>query len=82
VAGAFAVVLAATMALGFFADQRMGAINGHAAEIRDNWLPATRDLGNLAAITERYRIAEANHVLSTTPEEMTRAEGNIRAVMG
>ena len=41
---AFTVVLVATVAMGTFSNQRLGVVNDAAVEMRDNWLPATRDL--------------------------------------
>ncbi len=59
----FALVMLVTAALGLTALLRLGDLNDAAADIRENWLPATADLGKLAAATERYRIAEANVVM-------------------
>src|SRR5260370_32652876 len=78
---AFAAVLAVTMGLGVFAILRLAAVNDQAAEIRDNWLPATRALGELSGKTERYRIAEAGYVMSRTAEHIAVAERNISAAM-
>ncbi|HXZ02040.1 MAG TPA: methyl-accepting chemotaxis protein, partial [Stellaceae bacterium] len=81
VTGAFALVLVVAVGLGLFALERLATVNGHAAEIRDNWLPATRDLGTLAALTEQYRVRQAKHIFSTTPEEVARAEEGLRSVL-
>jgi methyl-accepting chemotaxis protein len=67
VVGAFALVLAITATLGGFADNRLGAVNDHAADIRDNWLVGTRELGTLAAITERLRQHQLQLLLSVDP---------------
>ncbi|MDB5364358.1 MAG: methyl-accepting chemotaxis protein [Rhodospirillales bacterium] len=69
---AFAVVLLFTVALGLFGLHRLAAVNAVAAEIRDNSLPATGYLGKVAGMSERFRIAEANLVLS--PSEADRAK--------
>jgi methyl-accepting chemotaxis protein len=64
VTAAFALVLAATVGLGIVAIDRLAALNATAAEIRDNWLPSTRDIGMLAALSERYRLIEALAVMA------------------
>nr|WP_247887217.1 methyl-accepting chemotaxis protein [Azospirillum sp. SYSU D00513] len=63
---AFSSAVLLVAALGLFAMQRLSEVNGAAAMIRDESLPATAHLGRLAALTERYRIAEAHTLLSAT----------------
>lgn len=63
--------------LGVFAILRLADINGQAADILNNWLPATRALGELSGKTERFRIAEANNVMARTPDERERLEKNM-----
>ena len=69
VIAAFGIVLLVTSALGVLALQRLAAVNAAAAEIRDNWLPSTGYLGNLAAETERYRTAEATILLASDADK-------------
>jgi methyl-accepting chemotaxis protein len=66
---AFGVVLIVTLALGLLSLQRLGGLNAAAAEIRDNWLPATRHLGDFAYNVMRYRQLEATRVLAGTEEQ-------------
>ena len=66
---AFAVLLVVTMSLGLMAIQRLSSINESARELRDNWLVATRALGDFKYQTMRYRQLEASHILSQTDEE-------------
>jgi len=53
VIASFAAVLAVTMALGLFAILRLADVNDQAADIRNNWLPSTRTLGELVERTPR-----------------------------
>ncbi len=69
VIAAFAIVLFITCGLGLFAVNGLGRINGSAAEIRDNWLPATRSLGSFGQAAMRFRQLEAVHILSPTEEK-------------
>jgi methyl-accepting chemotaxis protein len=68
---AFGIVLIVSVLLGLFALQRMSMINDSAADMRDNWLPATRSLGDYQGATLRYRLRTATSLLSTTAEQRT-----------
>ena len=78
----FASAVLVVAALGLFAVQRISAVNDAAAEVRDNWLPATGYLGNFAAANERYRVGEANIILSLLDGDRTKAEDNLRLTAG
>ena len=69
VTGAFGLVLAITLALGLFAIDRLGTVNETAAEIRDNWLQATKYLGDLATTAEQIRVYEASHTMARTKDD-------------
>ena len=69
VIGAFGLVLVITLALGLFAIDRLGAVNETAAEIRDNWLQATKYLGDLATTAEQIRVYEASHTMARTKDD-------------
>ena len=64
---AFAMVLLTTAGLGGFAIDRLGRVNAAAAEVRDDYLPATRLLGQIGTFSFRYRQLEAAHLLAATP---------------
>jgi methyl-accepting chemotaxis protein len=53
--------------LGALSIDRLGAVNDHAAVIRDNYLPRTQLLGRLAFASQRYRGLEASQMLAPTP---------------
>ncbi len=55
VLSAFALVLCCTLGLGGFALDRMDATGAASADVRNNWLPSTRYLGQIAASSERLR---------------------------
>ena len=69
---AFALVLLCTIGLGVFALQRLDGVNLAAAEIRDNSLPSTRILGDLAYHTMRFRQLEVSRVAA--PDAAAKAE--------
>jgi methyl-accepting chemotaxis protein len=81
VIAAFALVLVVTVALGLFATLRIGDVNEAAADIRNNWLPATRDLGIVASTTERVRTNQAAQMLARTTEEAARLRERSPRVM-
>ena len=55
VIAAFAIVLAACVGLGVFAEQKLSAVNAAASDVANNWLPASNALGDLATNFEYYR---------------------------
>ena len=61
---AFTLVFCCTAGLGLFSIQRLAAVNDAAAAIRDNWLPATRALGQIDSALKQSRIFELRHVVS------------------
>ncbi|HEY4343118.1 MAG TPA: MCP four helix bundle domain-containing protein, partial [Parvibaculum sp.] len=63
VTSAFGLVLVTTIALGLFATQRIGAVNEQAASVRDNYLPATKSLGEIAFWSTRIRVYQANIIM-------------------
>ncbi len=80
VVSAFALVLVVTIVLGLFAIQRLSDVNDHAADIRNNWLPSTRILGELKFKTMRYRQRQAVFVLFTTEEERQKEIDNLGTI--
>jgi methyl-accepting chemotaxis protein len=81
VLSAFTAVLITTVGLGLFAIERLAAVNASAAEVRDNWLPATGWLGVIAKSVEQYRLLQAVHVMSPTAAEKDREEAGIRETL-
>ncbi|WP_448206681.1 HAMP domain-containing methyl-accepting chemotaxis protein [Azospirillum sp. sgz302134] len=76
----FAVILVCAAGLGVFSINRLSAVNGEAAEIRDNWLPSVGSIGVIAAKFERYRGLEGAHIMSVSAEDMVREEQSMKAV--
>src|SRR5579872_27791 len=77
---AFAFVLSLTLVLGTFAVQRLSEVNDHAAEIRDNWLPSTRALGDFSFHTMRFRQIEAAAILAASPEQALKEAATLKVV--
>ena len=74
---AFGVVLMTTLGLGGFSIDRLATVNGSAAEVRDNWLPATAWLGTISKSLEQYRSRQGQFLMATNPAERDRMEGFI-----
>jgi len=76
---AFLAVLLVTIGLGAFSIERLGAVNGAATEVRNDWLPSTALMGELASAVEQYRIIEAIYLLSSAdPDTRKRIEAVMR----
>jgi methyl-accepting chemotaxis protein len=71
---AFGVMLITAMGLGSFSIDRLASVNGSAAEVRDNWLPATGWLGTISKSVEQYRSRQAQFLLATTAAERSQNE--------
>jgi methyl-accepting chemotaxis protein len=80
VTAAFLLVLFASIALGVFANQRLGAVNDAAATMRDDFLPSTRAVGALGQMTMRYRQIEATAILAQTAEARAQEMATLRAI--
>jgi methyl-accepting chemotaxis protein len=74
---AFVVVLCCTAGLGAFAYHRVTQVNASAADIRDNWLPATRALGEIESIVRQYRILELRHVVARAEADKMAREADL-----
>jgi methyl-accepting chemotaxis protein len=70
---AFGIVLITAIGLGGFSIDRLSTVNGSAAEVRDNWLPATGWLGTISKAVEQYRAREGALLLAP-PGEKERQE--------
>ncbi|MGJ4948855.1 methyl-accepting chemotaxis protein [Bradyrhizobium sp. HKCCYLS20291] len=66
---AFGIVLITAMGLGGFSIDRLGNVNGSAAEVRDNWLPATGWLGTISKATEQYRARQGQFLLASAQDK-------------
>lgn len=76
---AFGIVLATTIGLGLFAEERLANVASSATEISENWLPATASLGALSKDAEQFRSRQGQFILSTTMAERDRQEGLLKA---
>ncbi|MGH7035839.1 MAG: methyl-accepting chemotaxis protein [Stellaceae bacterium] len=65
VVSAFAFVVLLCLCLGILAVGRLAAVNAQAEDIRSDWLPSVRSLGQVAILVERAKAIENNIVNST-----------------
>jgi len=64
VISAFTVVILLCIGLGVLAVDRLAAVNSQAEDIRSDWLPSVRSLGQVAIFVERAKAIENNIVNS------------------
>jgi methyl-accepting chemotaxis protein len=76
---AFALVLCGTAGLGLFAVQRLDAVSATASDLRDNWLPTTRSLADVARFSERARANQALLASATSAEDRARFADRVKA---
>jgi len=77
---AFAILMALLIGQGLFAIDRVAEVNIVSTEMEENWLPSTRLTGAINTATGDFRIAEGTHILSTTDDEMSKAEAEMARV--
>ncbi len=70
----FLVVLSLTTFLGVFSIIQLANTHDITVDIQTSWLPSVRATSDMNTNTSDFRIAELKHILSTTPEEMTKYE--------
>ena len=72
----FATVFLAVGLLARAGISGVASTNGATREISTNWLPSISTLNALNTATSDLRIAEGSHIISTSPAEMDKAEGD------
>ncbi|MDO9371033.1 MAG: methyl-accepting chemotaxis protein, partial [Gammaproteobacteria bacterium] len=78
---AFGLVGVVIIGMGIYSVGALGKVNGIATEMEANWLPSTRLTSDMNTNTSDYRIAELQHILSLTPEEMAGWEKAMTATL-
>lgn len=78
---AFMGIAAMLILFGFFALDRMHALNQKSTEIELNWLPSVIIINDINTTTSDYRVAEGLHVFATIPEEIERQERHIKRLL-
>src|SRR5262245_53340396 len=66
---AFGIVLAVTIVLGVFSNNRLAAVNENTTNIAGNYLVAAKGLSSVSYGATRYRQRQASYLLSETAEE-------------
>jgi methyl-accepting chemotaxis protein len=79
--GVFAGVLTITAALGIFALTSLSSLNTASRDVRDNRMPAISALGRFEYFLTRYRVAEANFVMSETEDQRATALKDMRGYL-
>jgi len=62
-------ILGVTAALGAVSINALSSVNGRAADLRDNWLPAERFLGDVEFATMRFRQVQAVYLFHASEAE-------------
>lgn len=78
--GAFFIVLALLTAVAVFSLNKMGDVNARVVEVNTSWLPSIKLLGDLNTATSDFRLAELQHILSTSEEDMSSYEKQLQKI--
>jgi methyl-accepting chemotaxis protein len=79
--GAFALILVITAGLGIFAVDCLSRVNAGAVDVTDNYLVATRALGEFSAATTRYRQMQGSIALAPTEQEAEQEAKELNGVV-
>ncbi|HEX8823911.1 MAG TPA: methyl-accepting chemotaxis protein [Archangium sp.] len=75
----FLGLLGLTAFLGVFALLQLSDVREASNEIATNWLPSVEVLGRMNTDTSDFRIAQLEHILATTPQQMGDAEKDLES---
>jgi methyl-accepting chemotaxis protein len=75
--GSFALLLILISTLGAVGIVRMASVNDQSTIIATNWMPSIDAVHRLNTATSDLRVAQYNHITSTEPAAMARAERDI-----
>ena len=78
--GFFTVLLLMTI-MGAMALSEMSKVNDQSTDIATNWMPSINFIHQVNSATSDYRIAELNHVLAESPEQMAQYEKDMEALL-
>ncbi len=76
-----AILLVAIAAIGAVGLLKMQTLNFNTVDIGTNWLPATKQLGNMRTGTALYRNALRSHLIAPTAEAKADVEKQISAIL-
>jgi len=76
---AFFIVVLLSIALGTLSLMQLNNLNGNTQMIATNWLPALREAASMRGNLLEFRVAELQHVLSSSAEEMSSYEKRMDA---
>ena len=77
----FGMVLIFLLALGIISIQRMSVVNDQSTILAENWMPSIKVVEEINTNTSDLRIAEYEHVLSQSPEDMKKAENSMETIL-
>jgi methyl-accepting chemotaxis protein len=75
--GAFMITSLLAVLLGLFAAMQLDKVNRMSSELAESWLPSVQYVSDMNTRLNGLRRDELQHILSETPEERTRYEGQM-----
>lgn len=78
---AFAFVFSCTVGVGLISIQKLGGVTANAADVRDNWLPSVRVLGQLSERVQQLRALEAAHIFADSDAERATVDADMKATL-
>jgi methyl-accepting chemotaxis protein len=78
----FLLVLSITAGLGLFALDQYGELRSATSKVADSAMPSIIHVSSMDASIANFRVAELQHILSLTPEQMTQYEREMELQQG
>ena len=75
----FSLIILLCGIMGYVSSTGLSSTNGSTTEIATNWLPSVQAANQINTATSDFRVAEGSHVMSTTDQDMTKAEADMKA---
>ncbi len=79
--GVVALMITLVAGGGILSLTSLGSVQKNIVNMATNWVPSVNLVNAINTDTSDLRIAEAAHIMSTTPEEMSKAEADFNAAM-
>ncbi|CAK0761005.1 methyl-accepting chemotaxis protein [Gammaproteobacteria bacterium] len=77
---AFAGMIVAVVFVSVFATGWMATMNDQSHELEKSWVPSIILVNAINTLTSDYRIAEAQHIMTTSPAAMTRWDKKLKRI--
>ncbi|MGE5411128.1 MAG: methyl-accepting chemotaxis protein [Clostridiales bacterium] len=73
----FSITILLTLTLGLFSINKLADVNSTSTDMETNWMPSLKYVSDMNTNTSDFRVAELQHILSLSDQEMSKYEKEI-----